>query len=326
VQRAGSRAEDPASLRNHRSSTPASVSTGSHCAGFERSRNELGEETRSQITRSMALTLAKLSESTRPMIESLTATVAPVLPVIQQQYSDLMPELAAFAAKGARLADFIRRWVPNWSGAVEPEKAWAVTAEGIPLAFVPRAEIVDELVAAEDRDARLEIVRRSKNLILNDCREVLQPDEDDPRAESISMLQGLLLEVLDVLEAGYVASACALGFSVVDSALRRTSNDTFSYQTVRATSISTKLQEAVAENYFRVSLAMRPLDSLLKGWHPEEQTPQTMPSRGAVAHWAEPGHLSETNAVIIAMAATSLFLGLNERETIGERLAKMVAG
>jgi hypothetical protein len=94
----------------------------------------------------------------------------------------------------------------------------AITAEGIPLAFVPRPQLVDELIAATDRDARLEVVFRSKKLILSDCRAALQSDEDDPLPDSISMLPPLLLEVIDVLEAGYIASACALG--PVSSTLR----------------------------------------------------------------------------------------------------------
>jgi len=260
------------------------------------------------------------------MIESLTAAVLPVMPVMQQQYSDFMPQLAAVAAKGVQLADFIRRWVPNWSGDADPEKAWAITAEGIPLAFVPRAEIVDELIAAENRNARLEIVRRSKKLILNDCRAALQPNEDDPLAESISMLLPLLLEVIDVVEAGYAASGCALGASLVDSAWRRTSKKKLVYGKIRTESLAIELQEALVENAFRVILAIRPLSSLMTDWRPSMGTPlPLMPSRQVVAHWADPAHLSETNAVIIAMAATSLFLGLNERETVGERLASMMA-
>lgn len=69
---------------------------------------------------------------------------------------------------------------------------------------------------------------------------------------------------------------------------------------------------------------MRPLHSLFEGWHADKGSLPSMPSRGAVAHWADPDHLSETNAIIIAMAATSLFRGLNERQTVADRLARMI--
>ena len=47
-----------------------------------------------------------------------------------------------------------------------------------------------------------------------------------------------------------------------------------------------------------------------------------MPSRHVVAHWANPDHLSETNAIIIVMAATSLILGLAERAVFAERVER----
>ena len=58
-----------------------------------------------------------------------------------------------------------------------------------------------------------------------------------------------LLEAVDVLEAGYVASACALGASVIDAALRRTSKKKLVYKKVRATAIATELQMAIAEGW-----------------------------------------------------------------------------
>jgi hypothetical protein len=279
---------------------------------------DFDEQTRAKITQYLAHVHEQLIESLQPVIESASIAVLPMM----QQISDFMPQVTALAEKAGQMADFIRRWVPKWSGDVDPDKAWAITAEGIPLAFVPRPQLVDELIAATDRDARLEFVLRSKKLILSDCRAALQPDEDDPLPDSISMLPPLLLEVIDVLKAGYIASACALGASVIDSALRRTSKKKLVYKKVRATAIATELQKAVAENDFRVSLAMRPLHSLLEEWYPSMETPvPSMPSRHVVAHWADPEHLSETNAIIITMAATSLLLGLAEREVVAERVA-----
>lgn len=282
---------------------------------------DLPEQTRAEIVESMVAVRENLIEQMQPVLEQLAATVWPAL----QRFS----EVAASIDSAARLAaDITRQWVPNWSGDVDQDKAWALTVEGIPLAFVPREQIVDQLIAAEDRDARLDLVLRSKKLILDDCRDSLQRSDDDlPFPVSISMLQTLLLEVFDVVEAGYASAACALGVSVIDSLLRRTTEKNFNYNRVRATSISTELQEAIAANEFRVCLATQPLHSLLEEWNPKKRTPvPLMPSRHVVAHWATPEHLSETNAIIIAMAATSLFLGLAEREWVAGRIRTDHAG
>lgn len=272
---------------------------------------DLDDETRARLAQQLIVITEQLTETMQPLIETATATVLPVV----RKYSEFMPTVAKYTN---RIAAFVRRWVPNWSADVDPEKAWDITLEGIPLAFVPRAEIVEELVAAEDRDQRREIVLRSKQLILDDCRTALVLDEGDRMPESISMLPPLLFEVFDVLEAGHTASACALGCSVIDSALRRTNKGKkFDYNRTREMSIVTKLQEAVAKNDFRVCLAFQPLHSLLEPWKPGRPVP-LMPSRHVMAHWLEPQHASETDAIIVAMAATSLFLGLVEREVIAE--------
>ena len=160
------------------------VSQASGAAALAGSSSYFDEGTRTKITQSLAMVHEQLVESLQPMIESARFTVLPVM----QQISDFMPQVTSLAEKAGQMADFIRRWVSNWSGNVDPDKAWAVTAEGIPLAFVPHAQLVDELIAVNDRDARLEIMLRSKKLILSDCRAALQPDEDDPLPESISML------------------------------------------------------------------------------------------------------------------------------------------
>lgn len=280
---------------------------------------DFDEETRAKITQSLARVNEQLVASLRPAVDSAMRTVFPAM----QQISDFLPQFASFAAKAVQLAEIISRWVPNWSGDVDLGKAWAITSEGIPLAFVPRAHLVDELLAANDPAARLDILLRSRELILSDCRAALQSDEHVSLPGSISMLRPLLLEVVDALEAGYAASACALGSSVIDSALRRTSKEKLDYKKIRATSVATELQEAVAKNDFRVNLAMRPLRSLFEEWYPSMDTPvPAMPSRHVVAHWADPDHLSATNGLIIAMAATSLLLGLAEREVIVSRVAR----
>jgi hypothetical protein len=136
---------------------------------------DLDEETRTRIAQQLTVINQQLAETMKPVIEAITATVLPVV----RNYSDFMPSVAKVAESLVRAGDLVRRWVPNWSAGVDPETAWAVTQEGIPLAFVPRAQVVDELVAANDRDERREIVLRSKELILDDCRAALVLDEGD---------------------------------------------------------------------------------------------------------------------------------------------------
>jgi hypothetical protein len=279
---------------------------------------DLDEETRKNISESLASVRQRLSEE----IQSLGIAMDIVMRPVAEQWSGFISQLAPVAESFGELTAFMRRWVPNWSRDVDPERAWDVTAEGIPLAFVPRESIVDELLAADDRDARVTIILRSKILILADCRWALQPDDENPLPASIAMLPRLLVEAIEVLDLGHVAAACTLSCSIIDSALRRTEPKQLDYKKLHKRSAATDLQQAIAGNDFRVSLAMRPMHSLMVEWWPSMQAPMPkMPSRHVVTHWLDPEHLTESNALIIVMAATSLLLGLAERETVGAALA-----
>lgn len=114
--------------------------------------------------------------------------------------------------------------------------------------------------------------------------------------------------------AGHAAAACALSVVIIDSLLRRTEGD-LQYQTLRKRSRKNALDAATALNQLRVELAWRPMHSLLEEWNPRSGSPPpTMPSRHVVIHWPDPRHLSNQNAIVTVMVATSLFLGLCESE------------
>ena len=274
---------------------------------------DLDAETRARLTQTLATTVQDLRIEIQPVIDSVREAVLPVL----EKFSDWLPSLVPTYEMFGEITAFLREWVPNWPSDLDTEKAWDITGTGVPLAFVPRPSIVHALVAADtDRD-RLDILMDSKDHILKDCRDALDTDDESPLAESLAMLPPLLLEAVDVLEAGHVAACCALATSVIDSALRRTLKKPFNYNIIRSDSVKTKLQEAVAKNEFRVALAERPLHSLLEDWRPDIPKPMpSMPSRHVVAHWADPAHMTEVNAIITTMAATSLILGLAEREAV----------
>ncbi|BBX25413.1 hypothetical protein GCM10009632_51340 [Mycolicibacterium alvei] len=274
---------------------------------------DLDAETRAKLTQALATTVQDLRIAIQPVIDSVRETVLPVL----ESFSDWLPSLVPAYDMFGEITAFLREWVPNWPSDLDTEKAWDITGTGIPLAFVPCPSIVHALVAADTGRDRLDILMDSKDRILKDCRDALDPDDGSPVAESLAMLPPLLLEAIDVLEAGHVAACCTLATSVIDSALRRTSKKTFNYNVVRTGSVKIKLQEAVAKNEFRVALAERPLHSLLEEWRPDIPKPMpSMPSRHVVAHWADPSHMTEVNAIITTMAATSLILGLAEREAV----------
>ncbi|RFZ08570.1 hypothetical protein DSM43518_02993 [Mycobacterium marinum] len=135
------------------------------------------------------------------------------------------------------------------------------------------------------------------------------------------MLPPLLFQAIDVLEAGYPAAACTLGIAMVDSLLRRTHRQGFTYPKLRNRSLRRDLDTAVTLNELRVELAWRPMHSLLQEYRPNSGKPAPkMASRHRVTHWADLEHLSQQNAIVILMVATSLFLGLAESQAIADEI------
>ncbi|KKF03733.1 hypothetical protein [Mycolicibacterium obuense] len=273
---------------------------------------DLDEETRNKITRTLVEVISEY--------QSIVDALKPPLEVLTSSFS----ATADIASVFARLADEMRWFVPNWPENLDVERAWRVADEGIPVAFVPRPEIVVELVDAESHADRLTLLVNSQAAIVSDCRIALAPvwDEPLPLPASIAMMLPLLQEAIDTLEAGHAAAACALSVVIIDSLLRRTEGD-LQYQTLRKRSRKNALDAAAALNQLRVELAWRPMHSLLEEWNPRSGSPPpTMPSRHVVIHWPDPRHLSNQNAIVTVMVATSLFLGLCESERRKELIEK----
>lgn len=283
--------------------------------------DDLDPETQSRIAESVVSTVASFNtsflESIKPSLDVIQSVVLPRLSNLN--IYDLLPASTWDALR--RVGEFLRDWVPNWSSNVDAEKAWDITGQGIALAFVPRSEVVEQVIAADNYEARVGVLVREKQLILNDCREALQADADYPLHESIAMLPQLLVESIDVLEAGHYAAACALAVDVIDSANGRVMPQFARHYQVRLAAAGFAREEAVAAGALRTALAMRPLISILRDWRANAGMPvPSTPSRHAVAHGAHPDYMGEADAILFVMAAVSLLLGFGERQ-VAESLA-----
>lgn len=121
----------------------------------------------------------------QPMIDGLMAA-APDLNAALRLVADKMP--------------------PNWRGHTNWELMFQVIQdEGIPLTWVPRPEIIAELLAAADRDARIEVLRVRSGDVTQDCREALGQVERPDLAPTLS----LAISALDSYADGHFASAQA---------------------------------------------------------------------------------------------------------------------
>lgn len=200
-----------------------------HSGRQPRQWEDLDENTKTNIAESMTAAIDHILDALQPMAESSANVMA-----TWEQFVDKMSRSASVFKSIRELAESLRKWVPNWPKDLDVEHAWDITSTGIPLAFVPRPAITARLVAAADHRERMAIVIKSKELILQDCRDALTLEDGDRYPDALAMLLPLLREAMDALESGFAAAACALGVSVIDSALRPLANrnsSTASYAT-----------------------------------------------------------------------------------------------
>ncbi|MGY1697036.1 hypothetical protein ACI780_19210 [Geodermatophilus sp. SYSU D00814] len=223
----------------------------------------------------------------------------------------LPPDLAE------RIARVRESQPPNWSGELNFDALpTVIQGDGIPLVWVPRSEIVRELLDAADRPARIATLIARRNEVVDDCRALLATVSAPDYAGKVQ----LAIQAVEALAAGHAEAAQALATVVVESATRFAIDD-------KSKKVQNRVRvdlEEVAYVEIRLRAALAPLDSFYNDWHPTK-SPDPMPdelSRHVTCHVAEPSHINEGNAVVAVLLAASVLRGLQEleqvRATIGD--------
>ncbi|BAD60736.1 hypothetical protein CRM89_29895 [Nocardia sp. FDAARGOS_372] len=183
-----------------------------------------------------------------------------------------------------------------------------VENEGIPIVYIPRADIVSELAQAPDRAGRDAILVARTSEILDDCAAAVDSQLDPLVAEQ----RPLLLKAIAALADGHHEAAQALGVSVCNTQIEA-HIDNKSGKAKHQCRV-TNLEVAFQEDRLRYVLGVAPVVNLLTDWNPKSGKPRPVPlSRHVVAHQAHPDHFTPENAVLAVMVATSLMLALDER-------------
>jgi hypothetical protein len=201
---------------------------------------------------------------------------------------------------------------PNWWSVAQLDGDAAIAImqeEGIPLAWVPRAEIVADLIAAPDAASRDTILVARTREIVEDCRqhlaEVLNADLQD--------LNGLTGNALRALEQANPPAAQALAANVFDTLLRDVhyrgrlfagSTGWFKYQHV--TGGITPVSDETLIGVYRATCVLTPVLKALAEFNVETDPVPGRFTRHATAHRAGRAQYTPANAVIATMLATSL--------------------
>lgn len=175
-----------------------------------------------QLTEALAAISKQAQTALTAWQRSVAATVAPALeqwslqlPKVQAWVKAYGPTIAEFAARAHEL--WLRAMPPNWldlSAAEVTEAIRRVRETGFSLVWVPRPEIVAEVLSADAADTGATVLARRDD-VLEDVRACLAEVSD----ADLSLERDAANEAVDAFRAGHVRAAQALASSAFTSAV-----------------------------------------------------------------------------------------------------------
>lgn len=246
-------------------------------------------------------------------IATLFPRIDLALPIVE--WAAVLPkiELPNFGpALGSLLEELRRSLPPNWPSGVDTEALMAIIQdEGLPLVWVPREQVIAELLAAPDRSARVEILVFHRDDLIDDCRQVLAA----VHTKTLGGQLPLAMRSVDALEAGHYEAAQALAVVVTETAVARAISD--KYEEVKRQVLFDP--ELVPYTQLRLRAALAPIGSFYTSWHVGSALPPPEAlSRHVTVHQADHGHYTEGNAVVAILLAASVLRALQELQDLAE--------
>lgn len=243
------------------------------------------------------------------------------------------------AAERARTDDSMRSALTmsrpeNWWGTGASQHLLrAARDEGLPLAWVPRAETIKLLDAATDADARLAILIDHRDEIVADCEDLLDTGTDPDLTDTA----GLAEKAIDAFKAGHHESAMALCVALGEPlAVWASSPRVHAFESREDHAAWEAKRKAPPRkgggkyNYARIEIdrlpaggvefwdfsdqvLMAPVPRFFTSFFPDRGDPlPSSLSRHAVVHQPTLAHFSETNALLSIMLVCSILRSQEE--------------
>ncbi len=213
---------------------------------------------------------------------------------------------------------------PNWwgTGANQP-LLLAAREDGLALAWIPRAEIVQAVDAAADHVGRVAILMARQAEIIEDCKAALEECDEDELEDTVYLAQC----AIDALVCGHYEASMALAVSMGEPLAMWASTPRVRGYGSRADKeqwekylrdLRSRYSYAQAEicrlgpgpvEYwdFSYQVLVAPIPSFFTAWKPEWATPPPAAlSRHVVAHLAPREHFTPENALLAVMLVVSI--------------------
>ena len=207
------------------------------------------------------------------------------------------------------LAEVHKALPPNWPGGLDYGRAIDIANDGIPVVWVPPAEILVELVAAPDRAARLALLHSHQGELLADVYRVLGEVTHSDLAGQMPLAQA----AVDTWAGGQIEAAQSLAVTVVEAVVTRYHAKGRSYAKVREAAKIDLDDDSLSIAELRLSVALAPLWTFYTPWFPSSGDP--LPdalSRHVTVHQADIGHYTADNALIAVLLVASMLRAFQE--------------
>lgn len=237
-----------------------------------------------------------LNEAWRPAISGALKQMMPVMANLQAWVEEKLP--------------------PNWQGAnIQYKKVEEiVSSDSIPLVWVPRAEIVSEIMRVDTRDERVAILLERRAEIAEDCLAALDGiHREDLLGRAEFGRKAIAASRTGHFEAAQVLAACVTE-SLVSAHLGKPSN---------AATYATIDWRELSIGRLRWAASVAPLLNFYEQWRPEwGRPPLKTLSRHNSVHHPSAEQCTPENCTIAVMLLCSLLRTLQEEFDARERAAE----
>ena len=183
--------------------------------------------------------------------------------------------------------------------------------DGLPLVWVPRAQIVTEVLAASGPAARVRVLIDHANEVVEDCDIVLGAVTHSSLAGQVPLAK----RAVDAFSSGHHEAAQALAVVVTETAVARAISD--KYKKVKSQVLFDP--NLVPYTELRLRAALAPIDPFYTAWYATSGAPAPQAlSRHVTVHQADHNHFTHGNAAVAIMLATSVLRALQELQELAE--------
>lgn len=175
----------------------------------------------------------------------------------------------------------------------------AILEEGIPLAWVPSARVIELLLAAPDSSSRRRVISNNHKGILTSCERLVSR-----LSQKRALLYGdMVRKAINALRDGHVEAAQSLATNVLDTLLTQHSKDALNAPLGVVTNVTS--YKKFRKQSWRLTLAVHPVTTVMSGRYTVGDRPDGY-RRNATAHAITRHQYNRINATLAIMNATSV--------------------